>query len=349
MKFVTQIVLPSFGIATTIPVLGAIDLCEYNHCTPVSSLSSAKTMVKAKVATLKSDDSFQSLGTISATASANSDEENQSSSSAQELLEENERLRAEIAQLKLAMSKLQGKAEISLDRRHPPQSSSTNSAHINKQQQQQRHSHNQSISPKLVLELPQTLRRGSQPNNGKLPINCCARKTSKEDHSATTDDDQETVEPEYDVEAHESSRGLHHRSAHHSHPSPSRLQPKKKVVKMVGKDSTELRDSWDEEDDDDNSNEEGNLLIRRTGRQQQGDARPVAPFQEESFIRIVQDRAGWLVGLLVLQSMSSFILARNEELLEEHMVIIRFLTMLVGAGGNAGNQASVRGKFFDTF
>ena len=115
---------------------------------------------------------------------------------------------------------------------------------------------------------------------------------------------------------------------------------------MVGKDSTALHDSWNEEDDDDDSNEEGNVLIRRTGRQQQGDARPVAPFQEESFIRIVQDRAGWLVGLLVLQSMSSFILARNEELLEEHMVIIRFLTMLVGAGGNAGNQASVRGKFY---
>jgi hypothetical protein len=49
------------------------------------------------------------------------------------------------------------------------------------------------------------------------------------------------------------------------------------------------------------------------------------------------------VGLLVLQSMSSFILARNEKLLQEHVIIVRFLTMLVGAGGNAGNQASVRG------
>jgi len=58
----------------------------------------------------------------------------------------------------------------------------------------------------------------------------------------------------------------------------------------------------------------------------------------------VQDRAGWLVGLLVLQSMSSFIISRNEDLLEEHLVIVQFLTMLVGAGGNAGNQASVGGK-----
>jgi Mg/Co/Ni transporter MgtE len=65
---------------------------------------------------------------------------------------------------------------------------------------------------------------------------------------------------------------------------------------------------------------------------------------EESFYGCVKERAGWLVGLLILQSMSSFILAQNEALLEEHMVIIRFLTMLVGAGGNAGNQASVRGS-----
>jgi len=58
------------------------------------------------------------------------------------------------------------------------------------------------------------------------------------------------------------------------------------------------------------------------------------------------DRGGWLVGLLVLQSMSSFILKRNEELLQSHVVIVQFLTMLVGAGGNAGNQASVRGRYF---
>jgi len=64
--------------------------------------------------------------------------------------------------------------------------------------------------------------------------------------------------------------------------------------------------------------------------------------EEPTFLNSIIDRAGWLVGLLVLQSMSSFIIARNEELLQEHVVIVQFLTMLVGAGGNAGNQASVR-------
>ena len=45
--------------------------------------------------------------------------------------------------------------------------------------------------------------------------------------------------------------------------------------------------------------------------------------------------------LLVFQSCSSFILASFEQLLRRHSVVVFFLTMLVGAGGNAGNQAAV--------
>lgn len=70
------------------------------------------------------------------------------------------------------------------------------------------------------------------------------------------------------------------------------------------------------------------------------DACPIEP--NLSFTDALRDRAYWLVGLLAMQSMSGFILARNEELLQSHPVIVYFLTMLVGAGGNAGNQASVR-------
>ena len=70
---------------------------------------------------------------------------------------------------------------------------------------------------------------------------------------------------------------------------------------------------------------------------------PIEP--DISFKDALKDRAYWLVGLLSLQSMSGFILARNEELLQTHPVIVYFLTMLVGAGGNAGNQAAVRGTF----
>ena len=67
---------------------------------------------------------------------------------------------------------------------------------------------------------------------------------------------------------------------------------------------------------------------------------PVEP--NITFLDAMKSRAYWLCGLLALQSCSGFILSRNEVLLQDHPVIIFFLTMLVGAGGNAGNQASVR-------
>eukprot|EP00978_Attheya_sp_CCMP212_P000414 scaffold838_cov41-Attheya_sp.AAC.1 len=67
---------------------------------------------------------------------------------------------------------------------------------------------------------------------------------------------------------------------------------------------------------------------------------PLEP--DVTFSDALKERAYWLCGLLALQSLSGLILARNEALLQNHPVIIYFLTMLVGAGGNAGNQASVR-------
>jgi cation transporter-like permease len=60
------------------------------------------------------------------------------------------------------------------------------------------------------------------------------------------------------------------------------------------------------------------------------------------FMDQLKERAGWLIGLLVLQSCSSFIIQNNQRFLQKHMTIVQFLTMLVGAGGNAGNQAAVR-------
>lgn len=72
---------------------------------------------------------------------------------------------------------------------------------------------------------------------------------------------------------------------------------------------------------------------------------PIEP--DVSFTDALQDRAYWLVGLLTLQSMSGLILAKNEALLQTHPFIVYFLTMLVGAGGNAGNQAAVRGEYSD--
>lgn len=53
-------------------------------------------------------------------------------------------------------------------------------------------------------------------------------------------------------------------------------------------------------------------------------------------------RGRWLVGLLVLQSSSSFILDSYQDLIRQHLVVTLFLTMLVGAGGNAGNQSAIK-------
>ena len=78
------------------------------------------------------------------------------------------------------------------------------------------------------------------------------------------------------------------------------------------------------------------------------------------FARGAASRGSWLVGLLAAQSLSSLVLERNADVIQRHPVIVRraaparspslptrafqvfFLTMLVGAGGNAGNQAAVR-------
>lgn len=123
-----------------------------------------------------------------------------------------------------------------------------------------------------------------------------------------------------DLEMHESLRGLHHRR--HSRQAAFQLTGRSKYETLSQEEDDENGDvaSFDVSDDFD-----------------------VDITAEPSFCASVQDRAGWLVGLLVLQSMSSFIILRNEELLQTHIVIVQFLTMLVGAGGNAGNQASVRG------
>ena len=69
------------------------------------------------------------------------------------------------------------------------------------------------------------------------------------------------------------------------------------------------------------------------------------PMEEISFGRALYDRSSWLIGLLLFQSCSSYILADNVDLLQSHPAIIFFLTMLVGAGGNAG-KSFVSFRFF---
>jgi hypothetical protein len=55
-------------------------------------------------------------------------------------------------------------------------------------------------------------------------------------------------------------------------------------------------------------------------------------YKDESFFLMMAEQAGWLVGLLLFQSVSSFVLEENQSLLQSYPVIVKFLTMLVGAG-----------------
>jgi len=58
-------------------------------------------------------------------------------------------------------------------------------------------------------------------------------------------------------------------------------------------------------------------------------------------VSVLQERVGVLAILMVFQSASGMILSRFEDMLQKHVVVTLFLTMLVGAGGNAGNQSTV--------
>lgn len=66
------------------------------------------------------------------------------------------------------------------------------------------------------------------------------------------------------------------------------------------------------------------------------------PRSVRAFLIAAYDRVGILLLLLIVQSFSSIILGKYENLLSHHPILIYFLTMLIGAGGNAGNQAAVR-------
>ena len=150
-----------------------------------------------------------------------------------------------------------------------------------------------------------------------------------------------------DLDAHSSGRGLHHRrqvGAGAEYMDRIEKTQNAEAASDSALDRRMVRNSSDVFSDD--MTEEDSLFSQPPGQLDRfnvddGESIPT----HSSFWPDLKDRASWLVGLMVLQSLSSFIIKRNEEVLEEHIIIVQFLTMLVGAGGNAGNQASVRGRF----
>lgn len=63
---------------------------------------------------------------------------------------------------------------------------------------------------------------------------------------------------------------------------------------------------------------------------------------DQSILEESVTRATLLLGLMMLQSASAMVLGRYETLLKEHVIVMLFLTMLVGAGGNVGNQSVIK-------
>eukprot|EP01063_Lacrimia_lanifica_P001783 TRINITY_DN1091_c0_g2_i1.p1 TRINITY_DN1091_c0_g2~~TRINITY_DN1091_c0_g2_i1.p1 ORF type:complete len:279 (+),score=64.25 TRINITY_DN1091_c0_g2_i1:91-927(+) len=93
----------------------------------------------------------------------------------------------------------------------------------------------------------------------------------------------------------------------------------------------------------------GSVSVRMSNEAEEGRVRSETPTEAErqrermfsGVIPLVMRRTTVLVFLMLLQSMSQFILENFEKLVTEHLIVPLFLTMLVGAGGNAGNQAAV--------
>jgi cation transporter-like permease len=204
----------------------------------------------------------------------------------------------------------------------------------------------------VLLELPSTFRNQCQKggvgkNDGSLQI---PSGSGKDHQSVSTTDERSAVETNIDLEAHQSGAGLHHRGDPKNKLQPSKNNNSLQTLKTspTTDDSLSSSNSYDDEELERLVEAHGAMNnnhvarseadgVMRNPRRTAGTGAP----EELPFCKKIADRAGWLVGLLVFQSLSSFILARNESLLQHHAVIVQFLTMLVGAGGNAGNQASV--------
>jgi len=59
---------------------------------------------------------------------------------------------------------------------------------------------------------------------------------------------------------------------------------------------------------------------------------------EVPLLRSVAQRFPWLLMLMIVQSVSGFVLQGFEDLIAQHLILAQFLTMLVGGGGNSSGQ-----------
>lgn len=303
-------------------------------------------------------------------------------SSSSSLVKENERLRKELLLLRHEMRQME---ETQNQKQHNHQN---HSRPFLPTTPEDKSIDNSPTIRRIILELPVTLRNyammscnnNNNKSNGSNVCNkiCSSRHPQTDKSSLSTADDQETVEPPMDIEAHHSSAvGLYHRNSiskpNNSSANTNTSYSTRKTERLMDESSSSSEHSYDGDHNDDNDplfethalidhssarnsiQKNRHMKTAQTGITTEGRTSVVAGTsmidngnntnrgfrQAMTFWESLVDRASWLIGLLIFQSLSSFILARNESLLQHHTVIVQFLTMLVGAGGNAGNQASV--------
>ena len=85
------------------------------------------------------------------------------------------------------------------------------------------------------------------------------------------------------------------------------------------------------------------LLQPSDGRSDEASNDELEPRKKETYFETsvltnVCRRFPWLVSLMLVQSISGWIVERFEKLIERHIILAAFLTMLVGGGGNSSGQ-----------
>ncbi|KAG8465658.1 hypothetical protein KFE25_002965 [Diacronema lutheri] len=65
---------------------------------------------------------------------------------------------------------------------------------------------------------------------------------------------------------------------------------------------------------------------------------PIEEPESDTILANVGHRLPWLLALMMVQSVSGYVVARYESLIQQHVIIASFLTMLVGGGGNSSGQ-----------
>ena len=141
-------------------------------------------------------------------------------------------------------------------------------------------------------------------------------RNAKDHQSVSTADERETIEPQMDIEAHQSAAGLHFRSP----------IGQKQTTTISTVNETLVEEPMTDEDfssEEEYPLAEGRGLMGRNEMIRDGLLWTNSHTEQNdpshrhlSFRQRLGDRAGWLIGLLIFQSLSSFILARNESLLQ---------------------------------